>query len=54
MSVGSGIYPDEKLGKIDVQDFLFFGPQWLNLRDTVRKRAKNLIQLLGNAVSDVV
>lgn len=51
VSVGSGIYPAEELGKIDVQDFLYFGKQWLNFHDTVRRRAKNLIQLLGNAVS---
>ena len=51
VSIGSGIYPAEALGNVDVQDFLFFGKQWLNLKDTVRKRAKNLIQLLSNAVS---
>jgi calcium-independent phospholipase A2 len=50
VSIGSGIYPAEALGKIDVQDFLFFGKQWLNFKDTVRKRAKNLIQLLSNAL----
>lgn len=49
--MGSGIYPAEELGRIDVQDFMFFGKQWLSFQDTVRTRAKNLIQLLSNAVS---
>ena len=52
--MGSGIYPAKELGRIDVQDFLFFGKQWLNFQDPVHKRAKNLIQLLTNAVSSYI
>jgi hypothetical protein len=50
VSVGSGIYPAEEVGRIDVQDFLFFGRQWLSVHDTVKSRARNLIQLLTNAL----
>lgn len=54
VSIGTGTYPKEELGNIDVQDFLFFGKQWFKFRDligTIRRRAKDLIHLLTNAVS---
>ena len=51
VSVGTGIYPSEELGRIDAQEFLFFGKHWFNATDTIRKRTRNLIQLLSNAVS---
>ena len=51
VSVGTGIYPSEELGRIDAQEFLFFGKHWFNVTDTLRKRTFNLIQLLSNAVS---
>ena len=51
VSVGTGIYPSEELGRIDAQEFLFFGKHWFNVTDTLKKRTSNLIQLLSNAVS---
>ena len=50
VSVGTGVYPSEELGKIDAQEFLFFGKHWLNFANTLKK-ARNLISLLSNAVS---
>ncbi len=51
VSVGSGVYPSEELGKIDAQEFLFFGKHWFNMKDSLKKRAKNLVTLLMTAVS---
>jgi len=51
VSVGTGIYPPEELGSINAQEFLFFGKHWFNFSDNVKKRAKNLLALLTNAVS---
>ena len=50
VSVGTGVYPSEKLGKVDAQEFLFFGKHWFNL-SKLKDRATNLISLLSNAVS---
>ena len=51
VSVGTGVYPAEKLGNVDAQDFLFVGKHWLN-PDKLRRRAQNLMSLLLNAVSN--
>ena len=51
VSVGTGIYPAEELGRVDAHEFLFFGKHWFNATDTLRKRTRNLIALLSNAVS---
>lgn len=51
VSVGTGVYPPEKLGKVDAQEFLFFGKHWFKL-SKLRDRATNLISLLSNAVSN--
>ena len=50
ISVGTGIYPAEVLGKVDAQKFLFFGKHWLKM-NSLMKRAQNLMLLLSNAVS---
>ena len=50
VSVGTGEYPSEELGKVDAQEFLFFGKHWFQL-SKLRDRATNLISLLTNAVS---
>ena len=50
VSVGGGVYPAEKLGKVDAQKFLFFGKHWFN-PEKLMKRTQNLISLLSNAVS---
>ena len=50
VSVGTGEYPSEELGKVDAQEFLFFGKHWFNL-SKLRDRATNLIALLSTAVS---
>ncbi len=52
VSVGTGIYPAEELGRIDAHEFLFFGKHWFNASDTLRKRAQNLISLISSAVSN--
>ena len=49
VSVGTGVYPSEKLGKVDVQEYLFFGKHWFHL-STLKERTTNLITLLANAV----
>ena len=49
VSVGTGVYPAEELGKVDAQEFLFFGKHWFKL-GMLRDRATNLISLLSNAV----
>ncbi len=51
VSLGTGLYPPEELGRIDAQEFLFFGKHWFSITDNVKKRAKNLLALLTNAVS---
>ena len=51
VSIGTGIFPGEEIGKIDAQEFLFFGKHWFNWTDTLKKRAKSLMSLLSNAVS---
>ena len=51
VSIGTGIFPGEVLGKVDAQEFLFFGKHWFNWTDTLKRRTKNLISLLSNAVS---
>ena len=53
VSVGTGIYPPETLGRVDAQDFLFFGRHWLDFTEHIKARAGNLISLLTNAVSGV-
>ena len=50
VSVGTGIYPPEELGRIDAQEFLFFGKHWFNFSDNLKRRTQNLISLLTNAV----
>ena len=50
VSVGSGQYPAEKIGKVDAQAFLYFGKQWLQL-NKLMKRTQNLLTLLNQAVS---
>ena len=45
VSVGTGIYPPEKLGEVD-----FFSKGLLDLRGTLN-RAKKLIKMLSTAVS---
>ena len=51
MSVGSGIFPVEDLGKTDAQEFLYFGRHWLKAGHAIKARAKSLITLLTTAVS---
>ena len=51
VSIGTGVYPPEELGRIDAQEFLFFGKHWFNFSDTVKSRTQNLLSLLTNAVS---
>lgn len=50
VSVGSGIFPVEDLGKTDAQEFLFFGKHWLKAGHAIKARAKSLITLLTTAV----
>ena len=50
VSVGTGIYPQEKLGSIDAHDYLLPGMHWLNFKDAL-KTMSNLLQLFSNAVS---
>ena len=50
VSVGSGRYPPEKIGKVDAQAFLYFGKRWLQI-DKLVKRTQNLLTLLNQAVS---
>ena len=49
VSIGTGEYPPVKMGKVDAQEFLFFGKHWLNL-SRLKDRTLNLISLLTNAV----
>ena len=51
VSVGTGIYPAEELGRVDAHEFLFFGKHWFSFTDTLKRRAQSLISLLSNAVS---
>lgn len=50
ISIGTGIYPAEKMGSVDAQDALFFGKQWLHPSKLI-KQTQNLLSLLSNAVS---
>ena len=50
VSIGSGRYPPEKIGKVDAQAFLYFGKRWLQI-DKLVKRTQNLLTLLNQAVS---
>ena len=49
VSVGTGVDPSEKLGKVDAQEYLFFGMHWLHL-SKLKERTTNLITLFANAV----
>lgn len=49
VSIGTGVYPASKMGKIDAQDALFFGKQWLKPSKLIKK-TQNLFSLLSNAV----
>ena len=51
VSIGTGIYPPEEVGRIGIQEFLFFGKHWFNFTDNIKSRTQNLISLLTNAVS---
>ncbi len=51
VSVGSGIFPTEDLGKTDAQQFLYFGKHWLKAGHDIKARAKSLMTLLTTAVS---
>lgn len=51
VSVGSGLFPAEKIGKVDAQAFLYFGKQWLHI-SKLMKRTQNLLTLFSQAVSD--
>ena len=53
VSVGTGIYPPDTLGRVDAQEFLFFGRHWLDFTEHVKARAGNLISLLSNAVRGI-
>ena len=53
VSIGSGIYPAKKLGKVDAQEYLFFGKHWLKFGSELKKRAQNLLTLLTTAVSPI-
>lgn len=50
VSVGSGIFPAEDLGKTDAQESLYFGKHWLKAGLTIKARAKSLVTLLTTAV----
>lgn len=50
VSVGSGIFPVQDLGKTDAQQFLYFGRHWLKAGHSIKARAKSLITLLTTAV----
>lgn len=50
VSVGTGVYPPEELGRIDAQEFLYFGKHWFSFSDTIKSRTRNLLLLLTNAV----
>lgn len=53
VSVGSGIFPVQDLGKTDAQQFLYFGKHWLKAGHSIKARAKSLVTLLTTAVSIV-
>lgn len=50
VSIGTGVYPAEKIGSVDAQDALFFGKKWLKPTKLI-KQTQNLLSLLTNAVS---
>ncbi len=52
VSVGTGVYPPEKLGRIDPLYFLLPGIHWLKFKNAF-KATSNLLQLFSNAVSVV-
>ncbi len=53
VSVGTGIFPAEKIGVVDAQSALFFGKQWLNPTKLIQK-TQNLLSLLTNAVRTII
>lgn len=50
VSIGTGVYPAEKIGIVDAQEALFFGKQWLKPGKLI-KQTQNLLSLLSTAVS---
>lgn len=50
VSIGTGTYPPEKLGRIDPLHFILPGMHWFKFKNAF-KAASNLIQLFSNAVS---
>ena len=51
VSIGSGKLPENELGSVDAHEFLYLGKHWLDFKQHLKGRAKNLTILLGNAVS---
>lgn len=51
VSVGGGKLPENELGSVDAHEFLYLGKHWLDFKEHISGRAKNLTMLLGNAVS---
>ena len=49
VSIGTGVFPSKKLGKIDPEEYFFFGKHWFNFSQ-LKEKTTNLITLLGNAV----
>lgn len=51
VSVGTGLMPEDEIGRTDAHQFLFFGKHWFKFEDRFPSRISNLVTLLGNAVS---
>ena len=54
VSVGSGVMPDIELGNVDVHEYVHPSKLWFNLKEKLSERTKNLITLLGSAVSEII
>ena len=51
VSLGSGIFPKEELGRTDYQNILFFGRDWKSGPKELKNRISNFATMLGNSVS---
>lgn len=51
VSVGTGVYPVEKLGSVDARQAFYMGKHWFKIKENFFNMLGNLVQLLSNAVS---
>ena len=53
VSIGSGHFPDDDIGNINVTEYLHLGKHWLHILSGLSSRVKSLTKLISRAVSSM-